>query len=412
MKTNIKIVYFIFLLQFIVYWLLNSDFKTTIFWIINLIILLIWLFIDDDFGNIKKYLKVKYEKLSSSVFDEEEKNAYNILWQILFYFTKHYLFVLSFFILFVAFLNTYFFDITNLDIRWSLFRFLLFTVINIKNVYNWEIYFWYKKLYQKDLYFVLSLIIVFRTFSYIKDVEFYTRITISFVLWSLFYFLIIKVSWLDKFKKFFSMFSVRLYLFFDIVILWFYLVYFVPTLKNYFIEEKIVYQDKIIEKPIEKIVYVYTWNQEFTWNHQNLSGSSLTGDIFTGDQFLTWYEDLKLKKSLTYYDVLPYLVEKYQINPNSVSNVVFDNVSIKDPNYAAFKVAYSKKIFGTSSDPKSILKCQNLIVTIWLFEWWTVQYTKDTVFDEYWKRAQRNWVLNKTWCVKKDDLITYQNLIF
>ncbi len=416
MTKNIKIIYLIFSIQILGWGIINQNFNIAVFGIVNLILLGVWLFMDNDFENINLYFQRKFQKITPENIDEEENTSYKILVNMIFYFTKHYLFILSFFILFIWFLNNYFFDISRIDLWWAGFRFILFSIINIKNIYKWEIYFAYKKLYPKHIYLLLSFVVIARTFSYLKDLDILSKTSIAFVLWSIFYFMIIKFSWLDKVKKFFSMNSVRVYLIFDILFIWFLVTHSLPQFKQYLSQEKVIYKDKIVEKSVEKIVYVYTGGKQLSWwnlTGKNLTWNSLTWNlVFTWETLLSWFEYLKEKKNLTYYDVIPYLVAKYELNSNGLPNIVFDNLSIKDPQYNAFKIAYSKKIFGKNSDPKTVLKCQNLIVVIWLLEWWKVDYNKDTVFDEFWKRSQRNWTSKKVWCNKQTDLITYKNLIF
>lgn len=119
---------------------------------------------------------------------------------------------------------------------------------------------------------------------------------------------------------------------------------------------------------------------------------------------------LKEDETLTYYDVIPYIIEKFNLSSENESDINFKYINKENTNYEAFKTAYYYKMFGKSSNPNTKVRCQNLAVIIGLANNWKLNYTSETVFDIFWQKALENWYKFNTCCKSKYDYITQEKI--
>lgn len=112
----------------------------------------------------------------------------------------------------------------------------------------------------------------------------------------------------------------------------------------------------------------------------------------------------------TYYKLIPYIVKKFNLSSKNKSDIKFNHIDKKDPNYNAFKTAYYYKMIGKNTNPNIKVRCQNLAVIIWLANKWNLSYTRDNVFDVFWKKAVENWYKFDKCCKNKYTYITREKI--
>jgi len=143
-------------------------------------------------------------------------------------------------------------------------------------------------------------------------------------------------------------------------------------------------------------------------NQNNQTNNQEEDEIIKSMSLL--FEDNKTDKEFTYYDVIPYIVNKFNLLSDDKPNIKLNYIKLNDPNYKAFKTAYYYKMFGKNSDINTRIKCQNLAVIVWLANNWNLIYTKENVFDIFWDKAIENWYKFDKCCQNKFDYINLEKI--
>lgn len=99
----------------------------------------------------------------------------------------------------------------------------------------------------------------------------------------------------------------------------------------------------------------------------------------------TWWIDTPV----TYASLIPWIVERYEL-PASDQEYTFQLVSPDAPIYDDFVIARSRWMVGSNINPDREVRCQNLMVIVWLAEWWSIDWSIP-VLDAYWNVAQERW---------------------
>lgn len=362
---------------------------------------------------------------SDSEFDNLlEKFIYEMkyLGDVIYYLVKHYILVISFVIFIGAILERFVIWTINLNYIISWVILLFSSIICRKDIFDWEIYLGRRLLTPRDFFFLISLDVLFLVYALLFDTKWYISWFISVFSASIFYISSILLFNLSKYKDILRINSVKLYFVADIILLSIFSWAYFPFIKSYFIHEKIVYRQVIKEIPVEKIVYINSWEnlsgenlswQTLTWIELVVATTNITGEILSGNiQETTWAiidANLSIPENtaLTYYEVLPYLISKYNLNSSWKSEVNFTNLSNDDLVYQSFKTAYYYRLFGSSSNPRAKLTCKNLMVLIWLIEKWNVEYVNQNIFDKFWDTWLSKGI--NLWC-DKDGVVYKSNL--
>ncbi len=108
---------------------------------------------------------------------------------------------------------------------------------------------------------------------------------------------------------------------------------------------------------------------------------------------LTWEDTEETEvfpsRPMLYSDLLPWIVERYNID--TTARYTFTNLSSDAPLYSAFNIARAEWMVWSNIDPQRRVWCQNLMVILWLAEWWNVNMSVG-VFERYWTVAQERWL--------------------
>lgn len=155
-----------------------------------------------------------------------------------------------------------------------------------------------------------------------------------------------------------------------------------------------------------------------TWDSNSLSWNTEETDMMIW-QLIDLFEEKDIEEPLetidqieentltgedtTYYDLIPLIINKFQLNSNTKANVIFDNVSNSDENYDYFKTAYYYKMIWRNFNPKSKVQCKTVAVFIWLAENSDTNYTSTDVFTVFWKLIDEEYHISE--CCKEEDYV-------
>lgn len=101
---------------------------------------------------------------------------------------------------------------------------------------------------------------------------------------------------------------------------------------------------------------------------------------------------------LTYRQLIPYIVNKYQLSATDKPYINFSQLSSTEEEYSAFKAAYYGRFIGRTINPDKFATCDNYAVFVWLAQRWPVSYTASNVNSVFWTEAEKRWLLHG--CVK------------
>jgi len=461
----LKLLLFIFWIEAIILWLSFKNVSIIVLWILNTIVIVFMFFnLNLDFlDNIKKIfkkisIKAPFEKkLNLNMFD-------NILEAIKLFYFKWW-FVFSIIVLVLAILDTIIFHKFNLSLTYSFLFFFIWLISLYQNILNWEIFLWNRIIWQKDVVFILSLMIVIISFILLEHFSLYEKLFYSLVYWFAFYIIVIvSFNYTNTNFKFFKTAPLLIYIFLTLLSFFVFIFNKIPSIKNYFTIEKIVYKERPIYK--EKIVYknkdskihiapnwkmyeiflTSTWayfigynnnkkyfesyekavkiidkfNQKDNWNTTGSNSNSITNnnvDITTVMSSLINNEENQIESNntnetqenknriLSYYNIIPEIIEKYWLNSDNKKDIDLKYITKNDKNYKYFKTAYYHRMFGRNFNVNFKLRCQNLAVLIGLAEWWKLQYNRQNLFDTFYKEAIKKWYKFDICCKSKYDYI-------
>ena len=152
------------------------------------------------------------------------------------------------------------------------------------------------------------------------------------------------------------------------------------------------YQDDLEEMPT-------TWTQTVSWisledlQEQEVKTGAIvaTGSWMTGStttwQVISGAVILKINEPITYRMLLPYLNTLWLL-PAIGDTPTFANITRQDPVYQSFQRARGLKMIGTNVNPDWQVRCENLMVLIWLAKNRTVSNSLP-VLDAYWQEATK-----------------------
>jgi hypothetical protein len=152
-------------------------------------------------------------------------------------------------------------------------------------------------------------------------------------------------------------------------------------------------QDDLVEEmPI-------TWTQAVSWisledlQEQEVKTGAIvaTWSWMTGStttwQVISWAVILKINEPITYRMLLPYFNTLWLL-PAIGDTPTFANITRQDPVYQSFQRAWGLKMIGTNVNPDWQVRCENLMVLIWLAKNRTVSNSLP-VLDAYWQEATK-----------------------
>ena len=478
-KIYLKLFLFFLWIEVFILWISFKNISLMIVWLLNTIVILFMFFglKIDLVVNLFKWLRnwftnilFSWKKIYS--FDNV-KFDFSIILKSLKLFYLKWGFVLSVLILVLVVLDKILFHKFGLNLIWSTIFFFVWLVILYENILNWEIYIWNRLVNQKDVVFMLSLVLFFVVFILLEKFKLSERLFFSLLVWFVFYVVVIYMLDYVKFNmKFFKSTVIIWYIGLLLISFVVFIFYKVPEIKKYFTIEKVIYKEKPVyikkivykEKPISEeiqkqktnlninsktyiapnwkiydIILTSTWAY-FTWYNDkrkyfvsyqeakklidkfnqkieisikktNSKNNFIKNDITDSNEemiitevmssLLNWNEEKIVKNEeksskninvdLTYYEIIPFIVNKYWLNNKTKLDINFKYILNDDKNYKYFKIAYYHKMFGKNSNPNLKVRCRNFAVLLWLAEHWDVVYNRNNVFDVFWNKALEKW---------------------
>lgn len=102
---------------------------------------------------------------------------------------------------------------------------------------------------------------------------------------------------------------------------------------------------------------------------------------------------LPTKGTLSYAQVIPYLVSKYNLKNNGKSTN-FTNISSTNSLYSTFNIAANKGMIWVNINPASKVSCNTYLVLKGIAGWWKVEYKSWDPFGPYRTAAYNKWEVN------------------
>lgn len=260
--------------------------------------------------------------------------------------------------------------------------------------------------------FIISLIFTFLMYLIFTKLQVWINLFVSIFLWFAFFVIFGSIFQIFKFYKFWKMIFIRFYFVFLFLsaIVFIYQVYY--NINTY---------GTLFTASINQVENL-SWENEIQWligsgeviatsldsgNNSNWLWSTLTWNLIdeqdlsidntNSDETDVVVPVVESKKTFTVTDAISYLLKKNNVPLITTKDILFQNISTKNVNYSLYRTAYSKKMVGKDVLPGKIVYCKTYIVMKWLAQWRDVNYTANTVFQNFWAEAERRWELN--WCV-------------
>ena len=143
-----------------------------------------------------------------------------------------------------------------------------------------------------------------------------------------------------------------------------------------------------------------------TGDDELLSGAVLTGDdeTLSGDEASDTediepepvdeveqdpFADLSDDSLLSYAQVIPYLVDTYNLSKSGTRSYNFSNIAADSPLHKPFEIAASQAMIGTSTNPDSNPSCDTYLVLKWIAAGWDVGAYTGTPQSAYRARAEQ-----------------------
>jgi len=364
--------------------------------------------------------------------------------QMLISFMHRYAFVLSLFLLILAILSKIFFNQLGFSLWWFVGLFVFLGLFSFKSLFQRKIYFGKKLFLPKDFLFLGSIVcslLVFWTLnieSILISVHLFLSVFVGFLFFVLWIW-VFRAIWAFSIWK---LVSTRLYLvlllgsFLFLLPQWYFSVnnsqliqwksqFFQFTwegiLENYEkVKDRFVWEENIDPNfhewtgevlssgfDITENVNFYTGVGEvlmtsgdvvLTGNTVNLSWIAITGVILESneeiDNNVDYFPDFNADSPLTYWLVIKYLMDFYEIPLSSKTNISFTNISKTNELYPYFVTAIQYSIIWKTQKVSLNVKCDNYLVMKWILLWWDVSGYQWDIFAKYYNVAKDLWELN------------------
>jgi hypothetical protein len=150
---------------------------------------------------------------------------------------------------------------------------------------------------------------------------------------------------------------------------------------------------------------INTFNTERETTQPNYIKSTTTPETASGDTFQkldnnptttessTITTILPNKGTLSYAQIIPYLVSEYKLK-SSGKSVSFKNITSNNALYKSFSIAASKGMIGSDINPASKVSCNTYLVLKGIAAGWKVEYKAGDPFGPYRTAAFNKWQVN------------------
>ncbi len=135
------------------------------------------------------------------------------------------------------------------------------------------------------------------------------------------------------------------------------------------------------------------------------SAQPISWSIDQSLQFFTYFDENEI---VTYGSFLPLLREKFDWEFRS-QNIEFSYIPTESVLYPSFKYAIDKWMVWAWVDPNWSVKCQNLMVLLWLAQSRDVDSSPEWLLDSFREEAAKRWLM-RGWCDTKDQVVLWSML--
>lgn len=144
----------------------------------------------------------------------------------------------------------------------------------------------------------------------------------------------------------------------------------------------------------------WMWTTDNTW--AVATGSQLEKE----EKTVTWTVMVQDTAPVTYRVLLPYLDDQWLL-PDIQEKPVFPAIWMNNALYGAFQRAWWMKMIGTNINPDRQVRCENLMVVLWLAKKRPIDTTKG-VLEAYWETAKNKDMLGS--CATRAQIATQDML--
>lgn len=139
---------------------------------------------------------------------------------------------------------------------------------------------------------------------------------------------------------------------------------------------------------------IWTWIQQDPQENdaQDLDTQTDTND--TWSSVGVWSSPFAIDETLSYAQILPYLLQEYNIPLIDTQNIRFSNVSYANSLYPVRRTAYERKLIWSTTSPTTLIRCDTYMVMKWILAGRDVSDEQWTIFDKYRAIAEKNNTLN------------------
>ncbi len=350
----LRLLLFFLWLEILFIWLSFKNYSLIILGILNTVTIIMLFFnlkfIKLDFSKYKIDNKTKNNEVYKSIL-----KLYKHIIRVLKYAYLKWFFVISIIILIIAILDKIIFHKFWFNLIYSIFFFLIWLILIYEDIARWEIYLWNRLVNNKDITFILSIIISITIFTLLKWFYLYERIFYSLTIWFVFYiFTILWLNYTNNKLNFFKSTPVSIYLLFIISSAFLFAYKKFPQIKKLLVTEKVVYKDKVIYK--DKIVYKEPIKEKITSKFYTAPNWK-TYEIFIWSWYVyfTWYN--WKKKYFDNYNQAILLINK--LNPKNSNKIYKENNNTKNNQIIKNE---NNSMSNTSSYTDSILSVMNSLL--------------------------------------------------
>ena len=140
---------------------------------------------------------------------------------------------------------------------------------------------------------------------------------------------------------------------------------------------------------------IWTWTQqESQENTQWDNGDTQTGMSDTWSSSNLGSSPFAIDETLSYAQILPYLLQEYDIPLIDTQNIRFTNVSYANSLYPVRRTAYERKLIWSTTSPTTLIRCDTYMVMKWILAGRNIDDQQWTIFDKYRAAAENNNALN------------------
>jgi len=154
------------------------------------------------------------------------------------------------------------------------------------------------------------------------------------------------------------------------------------------------------EAPIDESIIqetgmvIWTWVQEVTESNETDANDTQAAMNDTWSSIGMWSSLFAIDETISYAQILPYLLQEYDIQVIDTQNIRFTNVSYANSLYPVRRTAYERKLIWSTTSPITLIRCDTYMVMKWILAGRNVDDQQWTIFDKYRAAAENDNALN------------------